>query len=55
MVDLKEECSWLKEVNSQSLQSSLLNLGSSWPFDEENKTKRGYPQGFKKYQSPPHC
>ncbi len=26
LIDLKKECEWLKEVNSQSLQSSLLNL-----------------------------
>jgi hypothetical protein len=26
VVDLKKECVWLKEVNSQSLQVALLNL-----------------------------
>ena len=26
IVDLKQECEWLKEVNSQSLQISLLNF-----------------------------
>lgn len=28
--DLKEECAWLKEVNSQSLQSTLLNLDTAY-------------------------
>lgn len=28
--DLKKECEWLKEVNSQSLQSALLNLDSAY-------------------------
>lgn len=30
LVNLKKECSWLKEVNSQSLQASLLNLDMAY-------------------------
>jgi putative transposase len=30
MVDLKKECAWLKEVNSQSLQVALLNLDTAY-------------------------
>jgi putative transposase len=45
MVDLKEECSWLKEVNSQSLQSSLLNLDNA--YKKFFQTKKGFPK-FKK-------
>ena len=30
LVDLKKECAWLKEVNSQSLQASLLNLDTAY-------------------------
>jgi putative transposase len=30
MVDLKKECTWLKEVNSQSLQVALLNLDTAY-------------------------
>jgi putative transposase len=30
MVDLKKECEWLKEVNSQSLQVALLNLDTAY-------------------------
>lgn len=30
LADLKKECVWLKEVNSQSLQSALVNLDSAY-------------------------
>ena len=30
VVDLKEELNWLKEINSQSLQGSLLNLDHAY-------------------------
>lgn len=30
LADLKKECGWLKEVNSQSLQSALVNLDSAY-------------------------
>lgn len=30
LTDLKKECIWLKEVNSQSLQSALVNLDSAY-------------------------
>jgi putative transposase len=45
VVDLKDECTWLKEVNSQSLQSSLLNLDNA--YKNFFKTKQGFPK-FKK-------
>lgn len=30
LIDLKEECKWLKEINSQSLQYALLNLDMAY-------------------------
>lgn len=30
LVDLKKECEWLKEVNSQSLQVALMNLDAAY-------------------------
>lgn len=30
LTELKEECKWLKEVNSQSLQQSILNMDSAF-------------------------
>ena len=45
MVDLKQDYEWLKEVNSQSLQSSLLNLDNA--YKNFFKTKIGFPK-FKK-------
>lgn len=30
LVDLKNECSWLKEINSQSLQVALMNLDAAY-------------------------
>src|SRR3990167_5591364 len=44
MVDLKKECEWLKEVNSQSLQVALLNLDAAY-----SKFFKG--AGFPKYKS----
>ena len=45
VVDLKQDCEWLKEVNSQSLQSSLLNLDNA--YKNFFRTKQGFPK-FKK-------
>ena len=57
--DLKEECTWLKEINSQSLQYSLLNLdiayrsffkGSGFPkFKSKHRGKQSFsvPQNVK--------
>jgi putative transposase len=64
VVDLKEECLWLKEVNSQSLQSSLLNLDTAYKNffrtikkspKKKKKTKKekrnnGFPNFKKKTQ-----
>lgn len=44
MVDLKNECEWLKEVNSQSLQVALLNLDNAY-----SKFYKG--AGFPKFKS----
>lgn len=44
VVDLKKECEWLKEVNSQSLQAALLNLDTAY-----SKFFKG--AGFPKYKS----
>ena len=41
--DLKKECEWLKEVNSQSLQSALINLDEAY-----NKFFKG--AGFPKFK-----
>jgi len=57
--DLKQECTWLKEINSQSLQYSLLNLdiayrsffkGNGFPkFKSKHKGKQSFtiPQNVK--------
>ena len=45
VVDLKQDCEWLKEVNSQSLQFSLLNLDNA--YKNFFRTKHGFPK-FKK-------
>jgi putative transposase len=42
--DLKKECEWLKEINSQSLQSALLNLDTAY-----KKFFKG--AGFPKFKS----
>lgn len=44
LVDLKKQCEWLKEVNSQSLQVALLNLDTAY-----SKFFKG--AGFPKYKS----
>jgi len=44
MVDLKKECEWLKEINSQTLQVALLNLDTAY-----SKFFKG--AGFPKYKS----
>lgn len=58
LVDLKKECEWLKEVNSQSLQSVLQNLdlaykqffkGAGFPKFKSKHTKQSFhiPQNVK--------
>lgn len=44
LVDLKKECEWLKDVNSQSLQSELMHLDTAY----KNFFKGG---GFPKYKT----
>jgi len=50
--DLKKECEWLKEVNSQSLQQSIVNLDVAYNsffkgrMDFPNFKKKGYNQSF---------
>lgn len=57
LIDLKKECEWLKEVNSQSLQMSLRNLDNA--FQNFFKGRASFP-GFKKrsnkqsFQCPQH-
>jgi putative transposase len=48
VVDLKDDYIWLKEVNSQSLQSALLNL--DYAYKRFFQTKKGFPK-FKKKSS----
>jgi len=48
LVDLKNEFPWMKEINSQSLQVSLLNLDNA--YKRFFKTKEGFPK-FKKKSS----
>ena len=43
--DLKKECAWLKEINSQSLQQSIVNLDSA--FTKFFKGQASFPN-FKK-------
>lgn len=45
LIDLKNECSWLKEVNSQSLQATLMNLDAAYLGFFKGRT--GFPK-FKK-------
>ena len=51
--DLKKECIWLKEINSQSLQSSLRNLDTAYGkffrrvFEKDDK---GITRDWGKYQ-----
>lgn len=48
LTDLKDECDWLKEVNSQSLQMALRNLDNS--FQNFFKGRASFPN-FKKKQN----
>ena len=48
LIDLKKEFPWMKEINSQSIQVSLLNLDNA--YKRFFKTKKGFPQ-FKKKSS----
>ncbi len=43
--DLKKECQWLKEINSQSLQASIANLDTAYTNFFKGKS------GFPKYKS----
>lgn len=46
--DLKSECEWLKEINSQSLQSSLMNLEAA--YSKFFKGLSNFPKFKKKHQ-----
>jgi len=48
LVDLKNEFPWMKEINSQSIQVSLLNLDNA--YKRFFKEKKGFPK-FKKKSS----
>lgn len=57
LIDLKEECPWLREVNSQSLQMSLRNLDNA--FQNFFKGRSSFPKFKKKtnrqsFQCPQH-
>lgn len=57
LIDLKKECEWLKEVNSQSLQMSLRNLDNA--FQNFFKGRSSFPKFKKKsnrqsFQCPQH-
>lgn len=45
--DLKKECIWLKEINSQSLQQSIINLDIA--FTSFFKGQKDFPKYKKKY------
>ena len=49
LVELKKEFSWLKEVNSQSLQQASMNLDAAFKnrFSKKRKKQTGFPK-FKK-------
>lgn len=47
--DLKKECDWLKEVNSQTLQQSIVNLDVA--FNSFFKGKSDFPKFKSKYKS----
>lgn len=57
LIDLKKECEWLKEVNSQSLQVALMNLDAAYLrffkglSDFPNFKKKSAKQSFKIPQS----
>lgn len=48
LIELKKEFPWMKEINSQSIQVSLLNLDNA--YKNFFKTKKGFPN-FKKKSS----
>jgi putative transposase len=48
LIELKQEFLWMKEINSQSMQSSLLNLDNA--YKKFFKEKKGFPK-FKKKSS----
>jgi len=56
--ELKKECEWLKEVDSQSLQQSIINLDKA--FTQFFKHGANFPNFKKKsssvqsFRSPPH-
>jgi putative transposase len=45
LVELKQELPWMKEINSQSIQSTLLNLDNA--YKKFFREKSGFPK-FKK-------
>lgn len=47
--ELKESCQWLKEVNSQSLQSSLMNLDIAYKNFFRNTKAVGFPKFKSKF------
>jgi putative transposase len=58
--DLKERCEWLKEVNSQSLQSALRNLDTAYTNFFRNTHAVGFPKfksrkNHQSFQCPQHC
>lgn len=58
--DLKERCEWLKEVNSQSLQSALRNLDTAYANFFRNTHAVGFPKfksrkNHQSFQCPQHC
>lgn len=46
LTDLKKECEWLKEVDSQSLQQSVINLDKAFTsfFKGNNKVSKAQGQ-----------
>jgi Transposase and inactivated derivatives len=48
LIELKQEFPWMKEINSQSIQSSLLNLDNA--YKKFFKEKKGFPKFKKKSQ-----
>jgi len=44
---------WMKEVSSQSINNSILNLGKAWDrmFQSKKKTRKGYKVGRPKFKS----
>ena len=48
LTDLKKECAWLKELNSQSLQASIKRMDNAYKLFF--KRQKGFPK-FKKKQN----